>query len=143
MVSIYLSSLQQKFHHLKPEPSRWTAWTSNMMAMFGRRLKSPTLQTMLVLHFVLLPVLAISNAKTRVVITFIAPIVSLRSTTRNLKVSLKILPLALYHPDLLLCAGSAKSLPNALYYVRQKYSTSMGRSLPEEPTFISVFINIQ
>jgi hypothetical protein len=60
--------------HLKPGPSRWTAWTSNMMAMFGQRLKPSTLQTTFVLHFAPLPVLAISNAKTRVVIIFNAPI---------------------------------------------------------------------
>jgi hypothetical protein len=131
--------------NIKPEPSRWTAWTSNMMAMFGRRFKPPTLQTTLALHFVHLLVLAISNNQTRVVITFNAPIVHVRLMTRNLNVSLKILSLslALYHPDLLLCAGSAKSLPNALHYARQKSSTSMGSSPPKEPAFISVFINIQ
>src|ERR1700737_189895 len=145
MVPSYLSSLHPKSHHLNPGPSHWTAWTSNMMAMFGRRLKPPTLQTPLALHFVPLPVLAISNAKTRVVITFNVPIVSLRSTTWNLMGSLKSLSLslALCHPDLLLCAGSANSLPNALHYAMQKSSTSMGRSPPKEPAFISVLINIQ
>ena len=48
MVPSYLSSLQQKSLHLKPGPSRWTAWTSVIMAMFGRRLKPPTLQMTLV-----------------------------------------------------------------------------------------------
>ena len=145
MAPSYLSSLQQKCHRFKQGPSRWTAWTSNMMAMFGRRLKPPTLQTTLALHFVLLPVLAISNAKTLVVINFNAPIVPLRSTTQNLKVSLKIIfpYLALCLPDLLLCAGSANNLPNALLYARQKSSTSMGRILPKEPAFISVLINVQ
>ena len=97
------------------------------------------LQTMLALHFVSLPVLVISNAKTLVVITFNVPIVPLRSTTQNLKVSRKILSLslALCHPDLLLCAWSAKSLPNALHYVMQKYSTSMEKSPPKELAFIS------
>jgi hypothetical protein len=57
-----------------------------------------------------------------------------------LKVSLKnlSLSLALCHPDLLLCAGSTKSLPNALHYARRKSSTSMGRSPPKEHAFISV-----
>jgi hypothetical protein len=145
MVPSYLSSLQQKFLHLKPRPSLWTVWTSNVMAMFRRRLKPPTLQTTLIFHFIFLLVLAISNTKTRVVISFNAPIVPLRLTTQNLKVSLKVLSLslALCHPDLLLCVGSAKSLSNALHYARQKSSTSMGRSLLKEPAFISVFINTQ
>jgi hypothetical protein len=116
-----------------------------MMAMFGLRLKPPTLQTTLALPFVPLPVLAISNAKTLVVITFNGPIVPLRSTTLNSKVSVKILSLsqALCHPDLLWFVGSAKSLPNALLCARQKSSTSMGRSHPKEPAFIWVLINIQ
>jgi hypothetical protein len=116
-----------------------------MMAMFGLRLKPPTSQTTLALHFVPLPMLAISNAKILVVITFNDPIVHLRSTTRNLKVSLKIisLSLALCHSDLLLCEGSANSLPNALHYAMPKFSTSMGRSPPKEPAFISVLIDIQ
>jgi hypothetical protein len=37
----------------------------------------------------------------------------------------------LCHPDLFLCAGFAKSLPNALHYAKQKSSTSMGMSLFE------------
>jgi hypothetical protein len=145
MVPNYLYFLPQMSPHLNPEPGRWTAWTNNMMAMFGRRLKPPTLQMTLAFHFVPLPVLAISNAKILVVIIFNAPIVHLRSTTLNLKVSLKIffLSLALCHADLLLCAGSANSLPNALLCAKQKYSTSMGRNHPKEPAFISVFINIQ
>jgi hypothetical protein len=61
-------------------------------------------------------VLAISNAKTLVVITFNASIVPPRLTTQNLKVFLKILSLslALCHHDLFLSAGSANNLPNAL-----------------------------
>jgi hypothetical protein len=145
MVPSYLSSMSQKSLHLKPEPSRWTAWTSNMMAIFGRRFKPPTLQTTLTLHFVYLPILAISNAKTRVVITFNAPIVPLRLTTRSLKVSLNILSffLALCHLDLLLSATSANSLPNALHYARQKSSTSMGRNHLKKPALISVLFNTQ
>ena len=137
MVPNYLSSLQHKSFNIKPGPSRWMAWTNNMMAMFGRRLKPPTLQTTLALHFVPLPVLAIFNAKTRVVIIFNAPIVPLRSTTQNLKVSLKIIffSLALCHPDLLLSAGSANNLTNALHYVRQKSSTCMEMSLSKDPAF--------
>ena len=116
-----------------------------MMVIFGRRLKPPTLQTTLVLHFVPLLVLAISNAKTRVVITFNAPIVPLKWMTHELKVSLKIfsLSLALCHPDLLLSAGSTNSLPNALHYVRQKSSTCMGKGPSKELAFILVLINIQ
>ena len=100
---------------------------------------------MLALHFVPLSVLAISNTKTPVVITFNVPIVPLRSTTRNLKVSRKIFSfsLTLCHPDLLRCARSAKSLPNAFHYAMQKYFTSMERSPPEELAFILVLINIQ
>jgi hypothetical protein len=115
-----------------------------MMAMFGRRLKPPTSQTTLALLFVPLSVLAIFNAKTLVVITFNALIEPLRSTTQNLKVSLKILSLSLvlYHPDLLSFAGSAKNLQNALLYARRKSSMSMGRSPLREPAFISVLINI-
>ena len=58
MVPNYLSSLQQKSHHLKLGPSHWTVWTSDMMAMFGQKFKPPTLQTTLVLHFIHLLVLA-------------------------------------------------------------------------------------
>ena len=76
MVPSCLSSLHQKSLHLNPGPSPWTAWTSNMMSIFGQRIKPPTLQTTLALQFVPLPMLAISNAKTLVVITFHAPIVS-------------------------------------------------------------------
>jgi hypothetical protein len=84
MAPSYLSSLQQKSLPLNPGPSLWTAWISNMMAMLGLRLKPPTLQTTMALHFVPLPVLAISNVKTLIVITFNAPIVPLRSMTQNL-----------------------------------------------------------